>query len=202
MRDLAGKTHFVGDDDHGHAVFGQLAHDGQDLVAQFRIEGAGRFIEEHHLGLHGQGAGDGNALLLAAGKLGRISLGLVFQANLRQQFAGKRFGRFLRHVFHDHRPGREVRQHGEVRKEVEGLKHHAGAKPQPSMLFAPLARAGRTPALDRHAVNRDPAGVGDFKLVQAAKKGALATAARADEDDDFAGLLNVVDAVQHAGGVI
>ena len=45
---------------------------------------------------------------------------------------------------------------------------------------------------------RDAAGVGDFQLVQAAQKRALAATARPDEHDGFAALLRVVNAVQHA----
>ncbi len=36
------------------------------------IEGAARFVEEDHLGIEGEGAGDAEALLLAAGKGGRV----------------------------------------------------------------------------------------------------------------------------------
>jgi hypothetical protein len=75
----------VGDHDHRHSFLGQLAHHPQDFVAQFRVQRAGRFVEEHHLRLHGQGAGDGHALLLSAGKLRRISVRLVFQADLGEQ---------------------------------------------------------------------------------------------------------------------
>src|SRR5664279_5980407 len=68
---LAGKAHFVGDDEHGHALVGQRRHDVEDLVDHFRVQRAGRFVEQHHLGLHGQRPGNGHPLLLAAGQLGR-----------------------------------------------------------------------------------------------------------------------------------
>ncbi len=39
--DVAGEVHLVGDDEHGHAVGGKLAHDPQHLAHQFRIERRG-----------------------------------------------------------------------------------------------------------------------------------------------------------------
>ena len=41
----------------------------QHALDQFRIERAGDLVEQHDLGFHGQGAGDGDALLLAAGEI-------------------------------------------------------------------------------------------------------------------------------------
>ena len=71
-RNVAGKGHLVGDDDHRQALFGQLAHDGQYLADHLRVKGGRRLVEKQHLGLHRQGAGNRNALLLAAGKLARL----------------------------------------------------------------------------------------------------------------------------------
>src|SRR5712691_5874305 len=64
--DLAGEAHLVGDDDHGHALAGEVQHDVEHFVDDFGIERAGGLVEEHHLGPHGERARDGDALLLAA----------------------------------------------------------------------------------------------------------------------------------------
>ena len=48
---------------------GQVLHDGEHLADHFGVQGRGRLVEEQHLRVHGQGAGDGHALLLAAGEL-------------------------------------------------------------------------------------------------------------------------------------
>src|SRR5699024_3127149 len=85
IADLAGEPHLVGDDDHGHALFGQLLHHGQDLADELGVEGAGRFVEEHHLRLHRQGARDRHPLLLPAGELIGVGVGLVRQSDLLQQ---------------------------------------------------------------------------------------------------------------------
>ncbi len=62
------KFHFVGHDQHRCAIAGEGFHDRQDLPDQLGIEGRGGFIEEHHLGFHGEGAGNGNALASARRK--------------------------------------------------------------------------------------------------------------------------------------
>src|SRR6266545_5794503 len=63
------KPHLVGDHHHGHALAGEALHDAQHLPDQLRVEGGGRLVEEHELGVHGQGAGDRHPLLLAAREL-------------------------------------------------------------------------------------------------------------------------------------
>src|SRR5919112_2055346 len=73
----AGEAHLVGDDDHGHAVAGERGHHVEDLVDHLRVERRGGLVEEHHLGVHRQRAGDGDPLLLAAGQLGRVLVGLA-----------------------------------------------------------------------------------------------------------------------------
>ena len=76
MSDAPREAHFMGDDDHGHAVARQIAHDFQHFVDHFRVQGRGRLVEEHDLGPHGERAGNGDALLLAAGKIRRIDSAL------------------------------------------------------------------------------------------------------------------------------
>ena len=71
-----------------------------------------------------------------------------------------------------------------------------------ALLFLFLGCAGGLAALDCDSADADAARVGDFELVQAAEERALAAAARANEHHGLAALLRVVDAVQHAGGVV
>src|ERR1700730_739785 len=63
---LPGEAHFMSDDDHGHAAGGKRLHDVEHLIDHLRVESRGRLIEEHNLRVHGERAGDGGALLLAA----------------------------------------------------------------------------------------------------------------------------------------
>ena len=80
--DSARKAHFVGHANHGHAFFRQLDHNVQHFAHHFGVKGRGGFVKEHDGGLHGQGARNGNALLLPARKHGRVHIGLVADADL------------------------------------------------------------------------------------------------------------------------
>ncbi len=64
VRDLAGKTHFVRDDQHGHAVMRQCNHRVEHFLDHFGIERGGRLVEQHDLRVHAQRARNGDALLL------------------------------------------------------------------------------------------------------------------------------------------
>ncbi len=75
-----GKPDVVRDDQHGHALVAQFPQHAAHLVAQLGVERARRFIHQQHLRTHGQCAGDGHALLLAAGELGRAMVGAVGQS--------------------------------------------------------------------------------------------------------------------------
>src|SRR6201994_2596194 len=68
VADLAGEADLVGDDEHRPAFLGQLAHRGEDLFDDVGVESGGVLVEEHHVRFHRQGAGDRDALLLAAGE--------------------------------------------------------------------------------------------------------------------------------------
>ncbi len=70
--DLAGEAHLVGDDHHRHALRGEVLHDAEHVADELGVEGAGRLVEQHHLGVHRQRPGDGDPLLLAAGELGGV----------------------------------------------------------------------------------------------------------------------------------
>ena len=72
----------VGDHDDGRAFLIQLAKHPHHFLAMRGVEVAGRFVGEDQLGLADQGAGDGDALLLTAGKLCRPVLGAVGDADL------------------------------------------------------------------------------------------------------------------------
>ncbi len=83
--DLAGKAHFMRDDHHGDAGAGELAHDIEDLADHFRVEGRCRFVEEQDSRLHGERAGDRDALLLTARKLTRKFFRLFGDADAGEQ---------------------------------------------------------------------------------------------------------------------
>ena len=54
------------DDDHRHAVGGELFHNVKHFTDDFGVERGGRLVKEHDIRLHTQCAGNGDALLLTA----------------------------------------------------------------------------------------------------------------------------------------
>ena len=83
----AGEAHLMGDHEHGHPLRSQALDDVEDLGDHLRVEGGCGLIEEHDLGIHGQGTGNRHALLLAAGQLGRALVRLIGQADPLQEAA-------------------------------------------------------------------------------------------------------------------
>src|SRR5258708_6684418 len=65
---LAGKAHFVGDDDARHALLGELPDGDQHLFHGLRVERCRHLVEQHSGGLHGAAASHRDALLLGACK--------------------------------------------------------------------------------------------------------------------------------------
>ena len=76
--DFAGEGHFMGDDDHGHAFFGEFFHSEKYFADEFGVEGGGGFVKKHDVGLHGEGSGNGDPLLLSARKFAWVDIGFVF----------------------------------------------------------------------------------------------------------------------------
>ena len=82
---FARELHLMRHDYHGNAAVRQLLHDQQHFADHFRIERRGGLIEKNNLRRRGEGAGNGHALLLAAGELGRHLAGFILQPDLLQQ---------------------------------------------------------------------------------------------------------------------
>ena len=88
----------------------------------------GRLVEQHHPRLERERAGDRDALLLAAGQLARIGLGLRRRARPARAPPGRASSASARDL-PDHLAQRQrhVAERRHVRIEVEGLEHHADA---------------------------------------------------------------------------
>ena len=68
------------DDDRGHVhLVVQTPEPGAELLANARIEGAERLVEQEHLGVDRQRAGQRHSLPLAARELRRVALCQTFQ---------------------------------------------------------------------------------------------------------------------------
>ena len=174
---IAGETHFVRDDEHGHAVPGQLPDDAEHLSHHRGVQGRCRFVEKDHLRMHGQRPGNGHALFLPAGEGGRIVIGLLGHADLFQQFHRLFPGLFLSGMPERHGGEDDVFQHGLVFEEIEALEHHAHLLAQ-EVQPGPLGH-------DVFAVHPDFTAGGRFQHVDGPQQGALAGAGRADDADDL-----------------
>ena len=82
---VTGKVHLVGHDDHGGLAVGKVPQNAQHLAGQLRVQRAGRLVEAEDIRVQGQGAGNGHALLLAAGQLMRVVARPLRQAHLGQK---------------------------------------------------------------------------------------------------------------------
>ena len=131
----------VHDDDavgHGQRLFLVVCdHDGGDAEpavkrldllaekdADLGVKRRQRLVEEQQAGRGGQGAGQRHALLLAAGKLGRILASLVAQADQIEELGDPFPDRGLAHAL-VHQPVTDVLRYRKVGKQGIGLEHDA-----------------------------------------------------------------------------
>jgi len=188
----AGKAHLVRYQHHRHAVPRQLFEDPDHLADQLGIERRSDLVEQHQSRLHGKGAGNGDALLLAAGELRRICPDLVLEIDHAQHLAGERVGRLPRHPLGRGRTQRDVALDREMREEVVALEDDAD-------LAAQRLETARRRREDL-AVEGDGAAVRPLQPVDAAQERRLARTAAADDGDDLSGLDGERDLVKHAMG--
>ena len=194
---LLGEAHLVGRHQHGHAFAGDLFHHLQDLAAQFRVERRGRLVEQHDLGVHGERAGDRDALALAPGQLLGEGIQLVAQTDLGHQLvaAARRLARRL--ALHRDQPLDNVFQRAHVRPKVIQLKDHADVRAHARDLAAAHAPGlvARLAVADPAAVDPHRALVRVLEEVDAAQDRALARAAGPDQADHLTASDSEVDPV-------
>ncbi len=159
----------VGDDDEAvGALLVELEEEVDDLAAGGGIEVAGRFVGEEEGGVVAEGAGDGDALLLAAGEFGGAMVLARSEADLVEEAgadggiaaAGELGGEL------------DVFEGGEFGEEVVGLEDEADGE------VAPGGEGGAVPGVDRFAVPEDFAAVGALEAAEDLEEGAFAGAGR------------------------
>ena len=167
---------------------GEVAHHDEHFTDELWIERRRDLVEEHHPRLHHQRAGDRDPLLLTAGQLVGVLLGLLLEPDASEQLQPPFLRLATRHL--PHPPGRErdVVDRLQVREEVELLEDDPDPLPDRGDLGA---FAG-----DLLAFEEDPPAVDRLEQVDAAKERALPAAARPDDDERFARGDLEVDAVE------
>lgn len=175
-RDGVGHGHglllVVGDMDERDADLGLDALELQlHLAAQLQVEGAERLVEEEHLRVVDQGAGDGDALLLAAGQLVRLALREVAELNELQHVVDLLLHRL------DAAP---AQTEGDVLGDVQVREERVALK---DGVDGPLVRGqvGDVPAAER-----DGAGGGLLQPRDHPQGGGLAAAGRSEQGEEGA----------------
>ena len=168
----------MGDYEHGHAFSCEVLHNAQHFADELGVEGGRRFVEKHKLRIHSHRTSDGHALLLAAGELYRVVIGLGRQANVLQQLHSAGAGGLFRNLFHLHRCLDDVFNHRAVGEEVERLKDHSdiGALFCGFLLADLIQGAVLFAVANQLAVDVEAARRCLIKVVDAAQEGGLAGA--------------------------
>jgi len=162
------------------AALDRLQHDDPGLA----VQGAGRLITQQHLGPLGDGPGDGDPLLFAAGELGREMVHAVLQLDQRQRrLRGQRVGGDLGHQA-------DVLARRQAGYQVVELEHEA------DVVAAVPGQAGVVQGGQLLRTEEHPAVGRQVETAQDVQKGRLAAARRAQHHHQFAGIELHVDATQ------
>ena len=168
----------MGDDDHRHSRLGEIAQDDEHLSDELRVEGRRDLVEEDDARLHHQRAGDRDALLLTPRELVWVLLGLLLEADSRQELERAGIGLAAGHVADAARGERHVVDRLQVGKEIELLEDD----PDPLPDLGDLDSLGG----DLLALEPDAPAVDRLEQVDAAQERALPAPARADHDERLA----------------
>ena len=125
---VARERHLMRHDEHRHALAGQILHDGKHFADHFGVERARRLVEQEDLGIHGQCAGDGHALLLAAGDLARLGVDIGRHTDLFEVMHGLFARLSLFAAKHLDLADHAVIEHSHIVEQIERLEDHADVR--------------------------------------------------------------------------
>jgi hypothetical protein len=166
----------VGDEDEGDAGLGlnrfQLFAHG---LAQLQIERGKGFVEQQYFRVRCQGAGEGDALLLATGQLRRLAIGEASHLHQREHLQHALGDlRFVQHLAH------------RLRFEAEGQVLGDGHVREQRNAGTPVDRALERRAVgDVFAVQQDLAFGRKLEAGDHPQQGGLAAAGRAEQGEEF-----------------
>ncbi len=182
----------MGDEDEGFALAVEVVEEFEDFFAGFGVEVAGGFVGEDDEGGVGEGAGDGDALLLAAGELVGFVVEAVVEADLGGEFGGDGAHLFVGGAAVVHGDG-DVFADGELLDEVVGLEDEAEVA---------IAGGGEVVVVEGGDVLAAEEVVARGGLIEAAEdveEGGFAAAGGAHDADVFAGVDVEGDAAEDVG---
>jgi hypothetical protein len=191
----AGEIGVVGDDDEGFAAFvGEIEEEGHDFGAVFGVEVAGGFVGEEDIGIVDEGAGDGGALLFAAGEFVGEVLEAVAEADFFEGLGG--VGVLIGAVGADHGGEADVFEGGEFGEEeviLEDVAH---------VFIAEAGEGGAGAVVDGLALDEDAAGFGLFEAGEGIEEGGFPGTGGAAEEEFFTGFDSEINAAEDVDGVI
>ena len=179
----------MGNQHHGDAQLGvDPLEQLQNALGGHGIQRAGGFVAQEHFGIAGQRPGDGDPLLLAAGQLGGIGGGFLFQTDDLQKLHHPLVGLLLGHACDLQRIA-HVPGHVLLHQQVKLLKDHRhAAAGLPELLFV---HGQNVLPVDEHLpVSRH------VQPVQAADQRALSGTAHADDAVNVAPLDGQADVAE------
>jgi len=159
---------------------GDLFEDAGDVLGVGLVEVSGGFVGEEHVWIIGQRAGDGDALLFAAGEVGGAAVGFFGEADLMEQVAGAGGAvaagilAELEHGEHD------VFLRGELGQQEVELEDEADG------LVADGREGGVGHLEEGLVVDVDFSMGGTVEAAEEVEERGLAGAGRADDGDEFA----------------
>lgn len=179
----------VGDvDECGSELALQCSKFGLEFLAQLEVEGTERFIEQEHAGLIDDGAGEGDALTLAAGELVGFASGERADAGEIEHAidSGENLG--FGQGFHAQA---ELDILADVEVGEEGVVLEDGID---------WAQVGWGLG-NGFGIELDITGVGLFEAGEDAEQGGFAAAGRAEQGEVFTGTNGEAEAAENGGGV-
>ena len=164
----------MGDNDHGGLLLRQTPDDLEHLAGELRVQGGGGLIKAEDVRGQGQGPGDGDPLLLAAGELVGVVSRPLCQPHFGQQRAPLRLDLLQDRLFVLLEIGPllsqkllgqgDIFQRRVLGEQVEGLEHHAKVETLFADLALPLG-CGVARVKEDLVPDQDPAPVGGLQKV-------------------------------------
>ena len=183
---------FVGGEDDGDAGVVEVVEEVHYVVAGFDVDAGGGFVQQEEFGAADEGAGEEDALLLAAGELSDVAFGQAGDAQSLHHILGE-------FAFLFAEPGEEGVGHSAAHH--YGFLYGDGEVPVDGFELGDVAGAAAAcfggSVVDAHFAGLDLGGA-----EYGAQQGGFAGAAGAEEADEVAGHNAEADFVEDAGAVV
>ena len=175
-----GDVRLVRDEDDRDALLVQLLEERHHFDRRARVEVAGRLVGQDQRRLGHERAGDGHALLLAAGELARLVVETLAESDALQRRGGERARVALAAAAVVEQRQLDVLERAGARQEIEALEDEA------ELLVADGGERVLVEAVDAHAVEQVRAVGRRVEAAEDVHQRRLAGAGRAHDGDELA----------------